>query len=85
MQRVIFVGDANQLPPIGTGKVFSDLIAWMREEQPESIVQLETNIRQMENEIEGRGRGILSLAGLYVRKEPGVDNAQYDGSRRTGI
>jgi exodeoxyribonuclease V alpha subunit len=74
VQRVIFVGDPNQLPPIGTGKVFSDLIAWMREEQPESIVQLETNIRQMENEIEGRGRGILSLASLYVRKEPGADN-----------
>src|SRR5437899_2880750 len=73
VQRVIFVGDPNQLPPIGTGKVFADLITWMREEQPDSMVQLQINVRQMENEIEGRGRGLLSLAGLYVRKEPDVD------------
>jgi hypothetical protein len=73
VQRVIFVGDPNQLPPIGTGKVFADLITWMREEQPDSIVQLHINVRQMVNEIEDRGRGILSLASLYVRKEPDID------------
>jgi exodeoxyribonuclease V alpha subunit len=73
VQRLIFVGDPNQLPPIGTGKVFADLIAWMREEHPESIVQLEKNVRQMENEIDDRGRGILSLASLYVRKTGDLD------------
>jgi len=74
VQRLIFVGDPNQLPPIGTGRVFADLIHWLREEQPESIVRLDHNVRQMENEISGRGRGILALAGLYVRDEPGIDN-----------
>ena len=73
VQRLIFVGDPNQLPPIGTGKVFADLIAWMRAEQPEGVVQLQSNVRLMENEVELRGRGILSLAALYVRKEPDVD------------
>lgn len=74
VQRLIFVGDPNQLPPIGTGRVFADLIHWLREEHPESIVRLEHNVRQMENEISGRGRGILALAGLYVRDDPGPDN-----------
>ena len=74
VQRVIFVGDPNQLPPISTGRVFADLIDWLRAEQPESIVRLEHNVRQMENEISGRGRAILALASLYVRDEPGVDN-----------
>ncbi len=74
VQRLIFVGDPNQLPPIGTGRVFADLITWLREEQPDSIVRLEHNVRQMENEISGRGRGILALAGLYVRDEPEADN-----------
>jgi exodeoxyribonuclease V alpha subunit len=66
--------DPNQLPPIGTGRVFADLIQWLRAEHSESIVRLEHNVRQMENEISGRGRAILALAGLYVRDEPGVDD-----------
>ena len=73
VQRLIFVGDPNQLPPIGTGKVFADLIDWMKREQSDSIVQLETNVRQMENEIERSGGGILSLAGLYVRTDVDAD------------
>jgi ATP-dependent exoDNAse (exonuclease V) alpha subunit len=68
VQRLIFIGDPNQLPPIGVGKVFADVITWMRTEQPESIAELTTNIRQMENQIENRGTGILNLAGLYVRE-----------------
>jgi exodeoxyribonuclease V alpha subunit len=76
VQRLIFVGDPNQLPPIGIGKVFADLIEWMREEQPESIAELKTNIRQMENRVTGQGSGILSLAGLYVHEALGVDNEE---------
>lgn len=74
VQRLIFVGDPNQLPPIGVGKVFADVIAWMRSEQPESVAELTTNIRQMENRIEGRGTGILDLADLYVRGAVEEDN-----------
>ena len=29
VQRVILVGDANQLPPIGVGRPFADLITWL--------------------------------------------------------
>ena len=30
IQRLILVGDPNQLPPIGKGKVFSEIIEWLR-------------------------------------------------------
>lgn len=31
LKRLILVGDANQLPPIGFGKPFSDIVEWMAE------------------------------------------------------
>lgn len=37
VQRLIMVGDPNQLPPIGTGKVFADLIDWLQGEMPEHV------------------------------------------------
>jgi exodeoxyribonuclease V alpha subunit len=69
VQRLIFVGDPNQLPPIGTGKVFADLIDWLREEMPEHVGELTTNMRQLRNRLIGQGTGILDLASLYVRRE----------------
>lgn len=67
VQRVILVGDPNQLPPIGRGRVFADIIAWLRTNHPESIGELSENLRQMENRIDGRGTGILALASVYIR------------------
>jgi hypothetical protein len=69
VQRLILVGDPNQLPPIGRGRVFSDLIDWMGSEGPEGIGTLAINVRQMENRVTGQGTGILELASLYVRRE----------------
>jgi len=69
VKRLIFVGDPNQLPPIGTGKVFSDIVDWLQENYPENVGILKTNIRQLLNKIEDKGRGILELASLYVRKK----------------
>lgn len=69
VQRVIFVGDTNQLPPIGRGKVFADLIAWLREAGfDQSVGMLTTNLRQMENRLLGQGTGILDLAALYQQR-----------------
>lgn len=67
VQRLIFVGDPNQLPPIGRGRVFADLIDWLQEYDPSSIGLLTTNIRQMENRLKGEGTAILELASLYMR------------------
>lgn len=49
VQRLIFVGDPNQLPPIGTGKIFADLLEWLKIELPEHIGELATNIRHILN------------------------------------
>ena len=69
VQRLIFVGDPNQLPPIGTGKVFADLIDWLKQEMPEHVGELTNNIRQLHNRLTGRGTGILDLASLFVRRD----------------
>lgn len=69
VQRLIFVGDPSQLPPIGTGRVFADLIDWLREEIPGHIGELTTNLRQIQNELTGKGTGILDLASLFIRRE----------------
>lgn len=68
VQRLIFVGDPNQLPPIGTGRVFADVIDWLRQEMPEHVGELKTNMRQLRNRLTGQGTGILDLASLYVRR-----------------
>ncbi len=67
VQRLIIVGDPNQLPPIGRGKVFADTIFWMRLHHPACVGELTVNLRQMENRIAGKGTGILDLASLYIR------------------
>jgi exodeoxyribonuclease V alpha subunit len=69
VQRLVLVGDPNQLPPIGTGKVFADLIDWLRGDLPESIGELATNMRQIQNRLRGGGIGILDLAEVYVRRD----------------
>ena len=69
VQRLILVGDPNQLPPIGRGKVFSDTIQWLNEEYPDNVGKLTENIRQLVNRVEKNGCGILDLAELYVQEK----------------
>ena len=45
-RRIIFVGDSNQLPPIGAGKPFVDLINLLEEKYPENFKKLIVNRRQ---------------------------------------
>lgn len=65
IQRLILVGDHNQLPPIGRGRVFTDIIEWMREDYPDNLAVLEENLRQLENKVSDNGTGILELAELF--------------------
>ena len=83
VQRVIFVGDPNQLPPIGRGRVFADVIDWFYKNHPESVGELEVNLRQMENRTSGKGTGILELADLYVRNSSLAKSKDVDDSVRT--
>lgn len=74
IQRLILVGDPNQLPPIGRGKVFSDTISWLSKEFPENIGTLTENIRQLVNQVEGNGTGILDLAEIFIQEKQKSDN-----------
>ena len=66
-KRIIFVGDPNQLPPIGKGKVFSDIIDFIQSIDEEAYGYLKLNMRQMENRIDGKGTGIIDLASMYMQ------------------
>lgn len=69
VKRLILVGDPNQLPPIGRGKVFVDTIEWLATEYPKNIGTLTENIRQLVNKVKGNGTGILDLAELFIQEK----------------
>ena len=78
VQRLIFVGDVSQLPPIGVGRVYADLVDWLRRRQDPGLAVLEANVRQLQNRVTGHGTGILDVASLYLRQTPG---ASFDAER----
>ena len=69
VKRLVLVGDPNQLPPIGTGRVFADIVDYCRKTATESISELTVNLRQLESRAEGKGTGIIELASLYRQTE----------------
>ncbi|HEX8081577.1 MAG TPA: AAA family ATPase [Jatrophihabitans sp.] len=70
VRRLVLVGDPSQLPPIGRGRVFADIIDWL---QPLGAVgELSVNMRQMENRALDQGTGILDLADAYRRRSPAM-------------
>lgn len=75
VQRIILVGDPNQLPPIGVGKVFSDLVDWI---DPDNLGELQENLRQKENKLTGKGTGILQLASVFLQGEKVVPSESAD-------
>lgn len=66
VQRLILVGDPNQLPPIGRGRLFADIIEHLLKEAPTSIAVLKDNLRLLENQVSDKGTAILELAQLYI-------------------
>lgn len=71
VQRLILVGDPNQLPPIGRGKVFADTIEWLKneEEYSDNVGTLTENIRQLVNRVNDLGTGILDLANVFIQEK----------------
>jgi hypothetical protein len=65
VKRLILVGDPNQLPPIGVGRVFADVVDYCRKKAPHVLAELSANLRQLESRASGKGTGIIRLAGLY--------------------
>lgn len=48
-KRVIMVGDPNQLPPIGPGRPFFDIINYIKATMPECLIELTFNWRRKGN------------------------------------
>jgi hypothetical protein len=66
VSRLILVGDAAQLPPIGIGKVYADIVSYLREKFNDHYVELTENLRQLENKVTGKGCGIIDLASCFI-------------------
>ncbi|MBL3889148.1 ATP-dependent RecD-like DNA helicase [Bacillus cereus] len=58
-ERIIFIGDPNQLPPIGAGRPFVDLINYLESAYPDKVAILKTEMRQ------GSGGDDLSFAQIF--------------------
>jgi len=66
LKRLILVGDPNQLPPIGPGRPFVDIIGWLKKEHPESLAKLMTCMRVDDSGEAGtHASAALSLADGY--------------------
>ena len=66
LSRLILVGDPNQLPPIGPGRPFADIIEWIRNEYPECLYHLDICMRTSdENQTPGEDSIALALAEGY--------------------
>jgi exodeoxyribonuclease V alpha subunit len=66
LRRLILVGDAGQLPPIGRGRVFADVIKWMASDHRESLGRLHRNLRQLLNKVLNEGTAIVALSELFL-------------------
>lgn len=66
LRRLILVGDPNQLPPIGPGRPFADIIEWLGQEIPECLAPLSVGMRVDEDENEPAADSVaLGLADGY--------------------
>lgn len=62
--RLILVGDPNQLPPIGPGRPFADIIKWLKNNAPQCVAKLNTCMRTISDNEDSISTG-LELANSY--------------------
>jgi hypothetical protein len=75
VQRVILVGDPNQLPPIGVGRPFADLVAYLDSAPKDSpqaaaLARLGIELRTAE---QGAASDTLKLASWFTREQQPAD------------
>lgn len=75
VQRVILVGDPNQLPPIGVGRPFADLVAYLDaagkdSPQASSLAALGVELRTAD---QGKASDTLKLASWFTREQQPAD------------
>jgi hypothetical protein len=76
IRRFILVGDPGQLPPIGRGRVFADVIKWLSTSHSVNLGHLHLNLRQLLNKVHGNGKSIIDLSELFIvdDEEKGIDS-----------
>ena len=69
VKRLIFIGDSNQLPPIGPGRAFVDIIAWLNqnEERKAHLIYLNERARQAK---QSEASEALRLSDGYTADHP---------------
>lgn len=78
-QRIIFVGDPNQLPPIGAGRPFVDLVRKLNQDIKEfpkvgpGFGQLTVTMRQLSDD--GNPRGDTELSKWYAGDSENLDDS----------
>ncbi|MBQ0942292.1 ATP-dependent RecD-like DNA helicase [Ideonella sp. 4Y16] len=75
VQRVILVGDPNQLPPIGVGRPFADLVAYLDAAdkgtpQARALARLGIELRTAD---QGNASDTLKLASWFTREQQPAD------------
>lgn len=89
VQRLILVGDPNQLPPIGIGRPFADLITWLtsmsaseaaeQQQLSEALARLTVEVRSVRNanaKNEDQPSDTLRLASWFTDLPPGGQSEQ---------
>lgn len=86
VQRVILVGDPNQLPPIGEGRPFADLVAWLDElnEAGDSCGSALARLTVELRTTAGAPSDTLKLASWYTRTAQPVDADRVIGDITAG-
>jgi hypothetical protein len=75
VQRVVLVGDPNQLPPIGVGRPFADLVAYLDaapKDAPQSSALARLGI-ELRTAQEGEPSDTLKLASWFTREQQPAD------------
>jgi hypothetical protein len=74
VQRLVFVGDPNQLPPIGPGRPFVDIIAWLESDAERGRCLARLTERARHEDHDSRA---LRLADGYLRDVPGPADDEF--------
>lgn len=74
VRRFILVGDPNQLPPIGPGRPFVDIISWL--EQDETIRRYGRHVAHLHQRVRHKHRSseALRLADAFAAEDPSPDD-----------
>jgi ATP-dependent exoDNAse (exonuclease V) alpha subunit len=94
-RRIIFVGDPNQLPPIGCGKPFSDLVDYLSEKYPENVAKLTCAMRTEMSETNdfaswfkggsGSDEGVFDKVELNTDSRKGIRFRQYEDDLQEAV